>query len=161
RELEGVGEGAPSPDGVPRQALSAVAAALGVLTDYPVAASAGAEMRPEWARSRMYEAFLDLLRRLAADRPVVLVIEDLHWADDSTRELLAFLVRNVRDERLLIVATFRSDELHRRHPLLPWRVEVDRVSSVERIELARLDRDEVFHQLAAILGRDVDAAVAE
>ena len=79
RELEGIaGDGAPSPDGVPRQALSAVAAALGMLTEYPVAASAGAELRPEWARSRMYEAFLDLLRRLAVDGPVVLAIEDLH-----------------------------------------------------------------------------------
>ena len=68
----------------------------------------------------------------------MLVVEDVHWADDSTRELLAFLVRNVRDERLLIVATFRSDELHRRHPLLPWLAEVDRVACVERIELARL-----------------------
>ena len=81
-----------------------------MLTDYPVAASAGAEMRPEWARSRMYEAFLDLLRRLAADGPVVLAIEDLHWADDSTRELLAFLVRNAQAERLLLLVTFRSDE---------------------------------------------------
>ena len=87
-----------------------------MLTDYPVAASAGAEMRPEWARSRMYEAFLDLLRRLAADGPVVLAIEDLHWADDSTRELLAFLVRNAQAERLLLLVTFRSDELTRRHP---------------------------------------------
>ena len=68
-------------------------------------------MRPEWARSRMYEAFLDLLRRLAADGPVVLAIEDLHWADDSTRELLAFLVRNAQAERLLLLVTFRSDEL--------------------------------------------------
>jgi DNA-binding NarL/FixJ family response regulator len=153
RELEGIeGDGAPSPDGVPRQALSAVAAALGMLTEYPVAASAGAELRPEWARSRMYEAFLDLLRRLAVDGPVVLAIEDLHWADDSTRELLAFLVRNAQAERLLLLITFRSDELTRRHPLLFWLAEADRQAGVERIELRRLDRRDVARQLNSILG---------
>ena len=152
RELEGVGEGASSPDGVPRQALSAVAAALGGLTDFPVAASAGAELRPEWARSRMYEAFLDLLRRLAVDGPVVLAIEDLHWADDSTRELLAFLVRNAQAERLLLLITFRSDELTRRHPLLFWLAETDRQPGVDRIELSRLDRRDVARQLNSILG---------
>jgi DNA-binding CsgD family transcriptional regulator/tetratricopeptide (TPR) repeat protein len=153
RELEGIdGDGARSPSGVPRQALSAVAAALGMLTEYPVAASASAEMRPEWARSRMYEAFLDLLRRLAADGPVVLAIEDLHWADDSTRELLAFLVRNAQAERLLLLVTFRSDELTRRHPLLFWLAEADRQAGVERIELRRLDRSDVARQLNGILG---------
>ena len=124
----------------------------GLFTDYPVAASAGAEMRPEWARSRMYEAFLDLLRRLAADGPVVLAIEDLHWADDSTRELLAFLVRNAQAERLLLLVTFRSDELTRRHPLLFWLAEADRQPGVERIELRRLDRGDVARQLNSILG---------
>jgi DNA-binding NarL/FixJ family response regulator len=153
RELEGLAtDGAPSPDGVPRQALSAVAAGLGMLTEFPVAASAGAEMRPEWARSRMYEAFLDLLRRLAVDGPVVLAIEDLHWADDSTRELLAFLVRNAQAERLLLLITFRSDELTRRHPLLFWLAEADRQPGVERIELRRLDRADVARQLNSILG---------
>jgi DNA-binding CsgD family transcriptional regulator/tetratricopeptide (TPR) repeat protein len=153
RELEGIdGDGTPSPDGVSRRALSAVAAALGMLTEYPVAASAGAEMRPEWARSRMYEAFLDLLRRLAVDGPVVLAIEDLHWADDSTRELLAFLVRNGQTERLLTLITFRSDELTRRHPLLFWLAEADRQPGVERVELRRLDRRDVARQLNSILG---------
>ena len=153
RELEEVdARDGGSPDGVPRQALSAVGAALGMLSDYPVAASAGAEMRPEWARSRMYEAFLDLLRRLAADGPVVLAIEDLHWADDSTRELLAFLVRNAQAERLLLLVTFRSDELTRRHPLLFWLAEADRQPGVERIELRRLDRGDVARQLNSILG---------
>ena len=100
----------------------------------------------------MYEAFLDLLRRLATDRPVILAIEDLHWADDSTRELLAFLVRNAQAERLLLLVTFRSDELNRRHPLLFWLAEVDRTPGVDRVELRRLERDAVARQLAGILG---------
>lgn len=111
-----------------------------------------AELRPEWARSRLYEAVLELVRRLGEASTVVLAIEDLHWSDDSTRELLAFLIRNVRDEPLLIVITFRSDELHRRHPLLPWLAEVDRAAGVERLELHRLGRTDVARQLEAILG---------
>jgi predicted ATPase/DNA-binding CsgD family transcriptional regulator len=144
-----------------RDALRAAAADLRLVGSSPIRSMDAAELRPEWARSRLYETLFDLLRRLGEERVVMLVVEDVHWADDSTRELLAFLVRNVRDERLLIVATFRSDELHRRHPLLPWLAEVDRVACVERIELARLDRDEVMRQLAAILGGDLDGAIAD
>ena len=143
-----------------RDAVRAVAASFGLAGVSPIGSMDAAELRPEWARSRLYETLLDLLRRLGEERAVMLVVEDIHWADDSTRELLAFLVRNVRDERLLVAATFRSDELHRRHPLLPWLAEVDRVSCVERIELARLDRAEVMRQLAAITGGEIDPSVA-
>ncbi len=115
--------------------------------------SAAAELRPEWARSRVYEAFLDTLRRLARDALVILAIEDLQWADGSTRELMAFVIRNIQQERVLVLATYRSDELHRRHPLLPWLVEVARSPGVERIELERLGPDEVAKQLAGILDR--------
>ncbi len=69
---------------------------------------------------RLFELLLGVFRRLTAVAPVVLVLEDLHWADQSTRDLLTFLVRNVRGERLLIIVTFRTDELHRRHPLRPF-----------------------------------------
>ena len=134
------------------EALRVVATDLGLRPTAPAEPAAAAELRPEWARSRLYERVLDLLRRLGEDGPLVVAVEDLHWADDSTRELLAFLVRNVRSERLLIVITFRSDELHRRHPLLPWLAEMDRLAGVERIELPRLGHDDVVHQLAAILG---------
>ena len=146
---------------MPREAHSTLAASLGLLTDPPVAVSAGAELRPEWVRSRIYESVLDLLRELAADGPVVLAIEDLHWADNSTRELLAFLVRNAQAERLLLIVTFRSDELTRRHPLLFWLAEADRAPYVERIELGRLAPAQVARQLASILGQSPGPALVE
>jgi predicted ATPase len=62
------------------------------------------------AQVRLFELLLGLLRRLGEQTPVVLVVEDLHWADQSTRDLLAFLVRNVRRERVLLVVTYRNDE---------------------------------------------------
>jgi DNA-binding CsgD family transcriptional regulator len=146
---EGASPGAFPAEGI--EAARAVAVELGVRAATPTPVEA-AELRPEWTRSRLYEAVLELLRRLAEASPLVVAIEDLHWADDATRELLAFLVRNLRDERLLLIVTFRSDELHRRHPLLPWLAEMDRAAGVERIELKRLTRDDVARQLAAILG---------
>ena len=62
------------------------------------------------AQARLFELLLGLLGRLGEQAPLVLVVEDLHWADRSTRDLLAFLVRNLRRERLLLVVTYRNDE---------------------------------------------------
>ena len=55
--------------------------------------------------------------RLGAEVPLLFVIEDLHWADRSTRDLIVFLARNLRDTQVMLVGTYRSDDLHRRHPL--------------------------------------------
>jgi DNA-binding CsgD family transcriptional regulator/tetratricopeptide (TPR) repeat protein len=101
--------------------------------------------------AQLLELVLGLLTRLSASRPVLLVLEDLHWADQSTLELAAFLVRSLRDVRVLLVGTYRSDELHRRHPLRPLLISWERVRSVGRIDLRRFNRDEVGDQLAVIL----------
>jgi predicted ATPase len=105
----------------------------------------------EVAQTRLFELLLGLLARLSRQSPVVLVVEDLHWADQSTRDLLAFLVRNLRRERILAVLTYRSDE-PRTDRLGPWLAELDRVGPVRRLELARLDRAETVAQLIGILG---------
>src|SRR5436309_1507551 len=106
----------------------------------------------EWLQVRTFEGVVGLLERLGEIAPVLLVIEDVHWADRSTRDLLTFLARNVQAERLLLVATFRADELHRRHPLVAWLAEVERLPSVERIDLSRFDRPELAELLGGILG---------
>ncbi|QYC43385.1 Transcriptional regulatory protein LiaR [Nonomuraea coxensis DSM 45129] len=106
------------------------------------------------ARARLFELVLGLLERLAEERPVALVIEDAHWADRSTRDLLSFLVRYQRTAgRLLLVVTYRSDELHRTHPLRPMLAELGRVEWVTRVELRRLTRREAVAQAASILER--------
>ena len=106
----------------------------------------------EWLQVRTFEGVLGLLGRLGSESPLLLVIEDAHWADRSTRDLLSFLARNVRDERLLIVVSFRTDELNRRHPLVGWLAEVERLPRVERLDLARFDRNELAALLGGILG---------
>ena len=113
---------------------------------------AGPADQVEWLQTRIFEGILRLLGRLGEGSPVLLVIEDLHWADRSTRDLLSFLARNARDERLLIVGTFRTDELHRRHPLTGWLAEAERQPRVERIDLERFEREELVELLAGITG---------
>ncbi|HET9084348.1 MAG TPA: AAA family ATPase [Candidatus Limnocylindrales bacterium] len=104
----------------------------------------------EWAQSRLFDAFLILLERLGEQQAIVLIAEDLHWADRSTRDLLSFVARRLRAERVLVIGTYRSDELHRRHPLRPWLAEMERLAHVEQIELPRLEADEVAQLVAAI-----------
>ena len=104
------------------------------------------------AQARMYELLLGHLRRLAEEAPVVLAIEDLHWADRSTRDLLRFLAVNLRGERLTILATYRADDLHRGHPLRPLIAELERGGWAERLHLRPFTRAEVAEQIAAIIG---------
>jgi DNA-binding NarL/FixJ family response regulator len=101
--------------------------------------------------AQLLELVLGMFRRLADDRPLALVIEDLHWADRSTLELMTFLVRALRDVPVLLLMTYRSDEVHRHHPLRPVLTSWERARSIQRIDLRRLDRDEVAAQLGAIL----------
>jgi DNA-binding CsgD family transcriptional regulator/tetratricopeptide (TPR) repeat protein len=103
------------------------------------------------AQARLFELLLGLLGRLAEQASLVLVVEDLHWADRSTRDLLAFLVRNLRQERALMVITYRSDEPGQ-HRLGPYLAELNRGGPVQRLELPRLDRAQTAAQLTGILG---------
>jgi len=122
---------------------------------------AGAPGGEEIQTAQLLELVLGLLVRLSAMQPVMFVIEDLHWADQSTLDLAAFLVRSLREARVLVAATCRSDELHRRHPLRPLLTGWERARSVERVELGRFDREEVTAQLAAILGDEPGPGVAD
>ena len=120
----------------------------------------GAEADEEFAQARLFEALLSLLGRLGEQAPLVLVIEDLHRADRATRDFLSFLMRAVRRERLALVATYRSDELHRRHPLRPFLAETERLERVQRVDLAPFSRLELVAQLTGILGSHPDPSIA-
>lgn len=111
--------------------------------------------------TRLFALITRVLERLASERPVVLVIEDLHWADASTRDLLGFLFRTRRTGRLLIVGTYRSDDVRRGHPLRPLLAELDRLRSVRRVDLSRFSRGEVTGQLTGILGAPPDPDVVD
>jgi DNA-binding CsgD family transcriptional regulator/tetratricopeptide (TPR) repeat protein len=112
-------------------------------------------------QARVFEGLLALLETLGEDGPVVLVIEDLHWADSSTRHFLYFLARSFCGAPLLVVGTYRSDELHRRHPLRPLLAELSRDPSARMIELPPFTREEMGEQLEGILAAAPDPGLVE
>jgi DNA-binding CsgD family transcriptional regulator/tetratricopeptide (TPR) repeat protein len=113
-------------------ALSAVAPQLVV----PSTDSTGA------GADRLPEVLADLLARTAAGRPVVAVVEDLHWSDDVTRALVVRLAR-AAPPGLLLLLTYRSDDVGRAHPLRTVMTELDRARLATRLDLRRLGQDEV------------------
>jgi ATP/maltotriose-dependent transcriptional regulator MalT len=125
----------------------------GDATAAPVVAEAG--------QGRLFELLLGVVERLAASVPLVLVMEDLHWADRSTRDLVAFLAAFLRSGRVLVVLTFRSDELDRRHPLRGLLGELARNRRTRRLELPRFTRAELAEQLAGLLGADPPARLVQ
>src|SRR3954468_7046039 len=104
------------------------------------------------AQSRLFEALISLLEQFGQDNVVVLMIEDLHWADRSTRNFLTFLARSLCRERVLVIGSSRPAELHRRHPLRPLLAELERGGRSRRIEPAPLTRPALAAGLDHILG---------
>ena len=99
---------------------------------------------------RLFEAVHTELAEIAAAGCVLLALEDLHWADAATRDLLLFLVSRLGQQRLLVVATYRVDDLHRRHPLRPLLTELGRLSTVERVDLRPFDRADAMAFVSAL-----------
>jgi DNA-binding CsgD family transcriptional regulator len=111
-------------------------------------------------QGRLFAAVRDLLAVASTSRPILVTIEDLHWADASTLELVTYLARSMQSEHYLLVATARLETLPRRHPLLGIVAELARLPTFERIDLARFDRGELAQQLTGILGRVPDTEMA-
>ncbi len=101
-------------------------------------------------RGELFEALRGALALLAERNPVLFVVEDAHWADQATRDLLGFLFTRVNTERLAIVVSYRSDDLHRRHPLRPTLAQWVRLPAVTRIQLDPLANDDVRTLVHAI-----------
>ena len=100
---------------------------------------------------RLSVAFQGLFSAFAREAPVLLVVEDLHWCDEASLALLHYLARELRDTRVLLLGTYRSDEMHRRHPLLRVLATMQRERVVGEIALGRLAREEVRQLIHATL----------
>ena len=103
---------------------------------------------------RLFEQLLAVFAGAARVTPVVLIVEDVHWSDRSTRDFLTFLVRALRRERLALVLTYRDDEVQRRHPARPFLLELERSGQAVRLELTGFARRELRDQVTAILDRE-------
>jgi DNA-binding CsgD family transcriptional regulator/tetratricopeptide (TPR) repeat protein len=127
-----------------------------ILAELGQAEQGGAStMAPAEALARLFDHARTSLRALSARCPVVVAIEDLHWSDRTTRGLLTELVRTRGLGRVLLIGTYRSDELHRRHPLLPLLADLEHAARPERIDLTPLAETEVVELAAAILDRAI------
>ncbi|MBA3308178.1 MAG: AAA family ATPase [Chloroflexi bacterium] len=103
-------------------------------------------------QARLFEVVLGLLDRLAADAPILLLFEDVHWIDRASRDLVTFLARNLSRERVLLALTLRTDDVAVLDPLRAWLAELERGPSVRRLSLERLDRGAVARQMETISG---------
>lgn len=107
------------------------------------------------ARHRLFVRLLDLLRELAADAPLVLVLEDMHWADESSRELLAFLTVRLRQAPVLLAATLREEDLD--GSTRRWLAELDSRPGVTRLRLTGLSDAEIAELVTGLLPADTTA----
>jgi DNA-binding CsgD family transcriptional regulator/tetratricopeptide (TPR) repeat protein len=100
----------------------------------------------------LHPLVLDRLAAAAATAPILLIVEDVHWADRSTLELLGYLARRLGHERVLVVATYRSDEVDRDERLRRFLADVATAAGAQRLAVERLSRAQTREQLAGILG---------
>ena len=127
------------------------AAAGPIITDPPD------DFTPPTSVAQLLDTALGTLRALSARGPVVMLIEDVHWADESTRQVLSFLAPRIAALPVALVLTFRVDELHRRPPLRPFIVALQRAVRPEQIDLAPFSRVELAELMLDLTGRAVDA----
>ena len=107
---------------------------------------------PGDAAQRPAETLPRALATLTESTPAMLVIEDLHWADPSTRDLVAYLASGPAVARLLVVTTYRADDLARGHPLRPLLATMDRADRVRHVSLRPFGAADLTEQLRGILG---------
>jgi DNA-binding NarL/FixJ family response regulator len=146
-------------DGSLQEALSARPVLARLLPDREITRQPGD--LPGMAQQQLFGAVLGMLTELAAASPVLLVLEDLHWADRSTRDLVTFLSRMLRNERIALVLSYRTDDLHRAHPLRAVVAELKRLPSVTAIEVGPLGPAAMAQHLIRLAHGALDAATID
>ena len=111
-------------------------------------------------RDRPFDLIFRVLERLASDEPMLLILEDVHWADQTSLELLHHLAHRAPSLRMLIIATYRSDELHAAHPLRKLLGAIARDRAGEEMRLQPLSRDEIAEMLRTMLNAEPHPAFA-
>jgi DNA-binding CsgD family transcriptional regulator len=119
---------------------------------------ASSEAQQPAERYRIHESFVSLFRDLAARAPLVVAVEDIHWADEASLELLPFIANRLRAERILFVATYRSDALPGAPLLDRVLAELDRGRIAQRVALEALDLAGTAEVVQKALGLDRAAA---
>lgn len=135
------------------EAVGAVVANRPALARLLPGPSGGAAPDDQSNRLQLFDGLVEVLGAVGRPgHPLLLVLEDLHWADASSRDVLRFLVSRLRDQHLLVVASYRTDDLHRRHPWRPVATELSRHPRVERLDLSPFTDDELREFTTALSG---------
>jgi predicted ATPase len=116
---------------------------------------------PETERFLLFDSVAGLLQAASDRTPVVLVLDDLHWADSQTLSLLKHVAASMSDSSLLVLGTYRDSDLERGHPLADALADLHRVDGVERRMLDGLEVDDIADVVAAVAGIEMDAAALE
>ncbi|MFQ5417296.1 MAG: protein kinase [Myxococcota bacterium] len=127
------------------------------LPDLPEAAP----LEGDAERQRLFDSMTTFLRRASARAPLVLILDDLHWADKPTLLLLLHLARRIRRDRILLLGTYRETELERTHPLTETMATLRSDGLYERILLRGLSLDGVRALLEARSGHEVPPRFVE
>jgi class 3 adenylate cyclase len=116
---------------------------------------------PEQARFRLFDSMTTFLKNASKAQPLVLILDDLHWADKPSLLLLQFLARELRGARLLVLGTYRDVDLRRQHPLSQTLGELTREQLSQRILLRGLSQHDVERFIEITAGIKPPAALVE
>ena len=119
------------------------------------------QLEPEQARFRLFDSITAFLKTASQRQPFVLVLDDLHWADQPSLALLQFVARELNGARLLIIGTYRDMELSRQHPLAEALGELTRERLFQRVLLRGLTQGDVERFIEMTSGHTVPRGLAE
>ncbi len=116
---------------------------------------------PQIQKRRLFEAIYASIRPQDAQVSRIVVLEDFHWSDQTSQELVHYLARAITRDRLLLIVTYRSDEMHRRYPLAHLIAQLNRDRLYHEIRLAPLSREELARLIETTLDRALPATLLE
>ena len=119
------------------------------------------DLPPEQARFRLFDSITSFLKTSARSQPLMLVLDDLHWADEPSLLLLQFLAQQLADSSILVVGCYRDGELSRQHPLSETLARISREAVYQRHALRRMDHDDTAHYIEVAAGTNVSPTVVE
>jgi len=109
---------------------------------------------PEHERDRLFEAVSQFIANISREAPLLVVLDDLQWTDQSSLMLLHYLARGVHKEHLLFVGAYRETEIDEKHPLSPVLTELNRERLLEAVSLRRMSPGDVSEMIKQILEQD-------